>query len=139
MSIQEREAVVRRWMEAWNTQDLDASVELLEPEFVRHDANLPEVVGPEAQRAFLAGIYQSFPDIHVEPQQVIAQGDLVTVRLSVHGTHRGEFLGVPATGQEIKIQSVDIFRVPDGKIAEQWVLMDALGLMQQLGAIPSPT
>jgi steroid delta-isomerase-like uncharacterized protein len=97
------------------------------------------VVGPEAQRAFLAGIYQSFPDIHVEPQHVIAQGDLVTVRLSVHGTHRGEFLGVPATGQRINIQSVDTFRVSDDKIAEQWVLMDALGLLQQLGAIPSPT
>jgi steroid delta-isomerase-like uncharacterized protein len=114
-------------------------VELLEPEFVRHDANLPEVVGPQAQRAFLAGVYQSFPDIRVEPQQVIAQGDLVAVRLAVYGTQRGEFLAVPATGQEVKFQSVDVFRVSDSKIAEQWVLMDALSLMQQLGAIPSPT
>jgi steroid delta-isomerase-like uncharacterized protein len=139
MSTQEREIVVLRWIEAWNLQDLDASAELLEPEFVRHDANLPDVVGPQAQRAFLAGVFRSFPDIRVDPQQIIAQGDLVAVRLTVQGTHRGEFLGVPATGQEVKIQSVDVFRVPDSKIAEQWVLMDALGLMQQLGAIPSPT
>jgi steroid delta-isomerase-like uncharacterized protein len=139
MSEQDREAAVRRWLEAWNTHDLNASQSLLEPGFVRHDANLPEVNGPHEQRSFLAGVFQAFPDIRVEPQQLISQGDLVAVRLTVQGTHRSEFLGVPATGRQIMIQSVDIFRVTNDKIAEQWVLMDALGLMQQLGAIPSAT
>ena len=88
MSVRDPETVVRRWLEAWNNQDLDASQELLEPGFVRHDANLPEVNGPQEQRSFLAGVFQAFPDIHVEPRQMIAQGELVAVRLSVRATHR---------------------------------------------------
>ena len=139
MSEQDREAAVRRWLEAWNTHDLNAGQNLLEPGYVRHDANLPEVSGPDAQRSFMAGIFRAFPDIRVEAQQLISQGDLVAVRLTVQGTHRDEFLGIPATGRQIMIQSVETFRVTNDKIAEQWVLMDALGLMQQLGAIPSAT
>jgi predicted ester cyclase len=61
------------------------------------------------------------------------------VHFTVQGTHRGEFMGMPATGREIMIQGVDIFRLVGDKIAEQWVVMDVLGLMQQLGAVPIPT
>jgi steroid delta-isomerase-like uncharacterized protein len=139
MATQEHEQMVGRWFEAWNAQDVDAAVSLLSTDYVRHDANLPEVVGPSAQRDFLLGVFHAFPDIQIEAQQLIAQGDSVAVRLLVRGTHHGEFLGVPATGRSITIQSVDVFRLADGKIAEQWVLMDALSLMQQIGAIPSPT
>jgi steroid delta-isomerase-like uncharacterized protein len=138
MSVEEQEAAIRRWIEAWNTQDLDAAEELLAPEYVRHDANLPEVVGPRAERDFLAGLFRAFPDIHLQPEQLIAQKDLVAVHAIVRGTHRDEFMGIPATGREITIQAVDIFRLTGSKIAEQWVVMDALGLMQQLGAIPGP-
>ncbi len=139
MAAQEHEQIVRRWFDAWNTQDVETAISLLSTDFVRHDANLPEVVGPPAQREFLLGVFRAFPDIRIEAQQFIAQGDNVAVRLMVRGTHRGEFLGVPATGHGIAIQSVDVFRQADGKIAEQWVLMDALGLMQQIDAIPNPT
>ncbi len=139
MSVQEHEAVIRRWIEAWNAHDLDAADRLLSPDFVRHDANLPEVLGPAAQRDFLRGVFRAFPDIRVEPQQLITEGDLVAARLVVTGAHRDDFLGIPATGRKMAIQSVDFFRLTEGKIVEQWVVMDALGLMQQLGAVPSPT
>jgi steroid delta-isomerase-like uncharacterized protein len=139
MSVEEQGAVIRRWIEAWNAHDLDAADGLLSKDFVRHDDNMPEVLGPAAQRDFLCGVFRAFPDIHVEPEQLIAEGDLVAAHLAVTGTHRDDFLGIPATGRKMAIQSVDIFRLTDGKIVEQWVVMDALGLMRQLGAIPSPT
>jgi steroid delta-isomerase-like uncharacterized protein len=138
MSVQEHQTTVRRWIEAWNTQDLDAVEDLVVAEFVRHDANLPEVVGPAAQRDFMLGVFGAFPDIQFELQQFIAQGDLAVAHMRVRGTHRGEFLGISATGRTIAIQSVETFRLADGKVAEQWVLMDALGLLQQLGAVASP-
>ena len=80
----------------------------------------------------------AFPDLHLQPEHLIAQNGLVAVRFSVRGTHRGEFLGVPASGREVRFESMEVFRLASGKIAEQWVVMNALGLLQQLGAIPSP-
>jgi steroid delta-isomerase-like uncharacterized protein len=139
MSVAEQRSVIQRWIAAWNAKDLDAAVELLAEEYVRHDANLPEVVGPHAQRDFLAGLFMAFPDLNLQPERLIAQENLVVLHFTVQGTHRGEFMGMPATGREVMIQGVDIFRLIGDKIAEQWVVMDVLGLMQQLGAIPIPT
>src|SRR4029453_1650566 len=69
-------AAIRRWVAAWNTQDLDAAEELLAPEFVRHDANLPDVVGPQAERQLIAANLAAFSDLHFEIEQLIAEGDL---------------------------------------------------------------
>ena len=60
------------------------------------------------------------------------------MHLTANGTHRGEFIGIPATDREVTVQAVDIYRLADGRIAEQWVIIDVWGLMQQLGAIPGP-
>jgi C-1 hydroxylase len=139
MSVSDNEVAVRRWIDAWNVQDPEAAGNLLSPDFVRHDANVPEVVGAAAQQEFLRGVFSAFPDIQIEIQQLVAQGDTVAARLLVRGTHRDEFLGIPATGRGIKVQSTETYRLADGKIIEEWVVMDALGLMQQLGAIPGPT
>lgn len=139
MSVAEQRSVIQRWIAAWNAKDLDAAVELLAEEYVRHDANLPEVVGPRAQRDFLSGLFMAFPDLNLRPERLIAQENLVVVHFTVQGTHRGEFMGMPPTEREIMVQGVDIFRLIGDKIAEQWVVMDVLGLMQQLGAVPIPT
>ena len=138
MSAEDQNAIVRRWVDAWNKQDLDVAESLLTPDYVRHDANLPEMNGPAAQREFIAGILSAFPDLDLQVDQFITQDDLVAARVSLRGTHRGEFSGVPATGNEVAFESVEIFRLAGGKIAEQWVVMNAMGLFQQLGAIPSP-
>jgi steroid delta-isomerase-like uncharacterized protein len=84
-------------------------------------------------------LFMAFPDLNLRPERLIAQENLVVVHFTVQGTHRGEFMGMPATGREVMIQAVDIFRLKGDKITEQWVVMDALGLMQQLGAVPIPT
>ena len=138
MSVEEQNAVIGQWIEAWNKQDLDAAEDLLAPDYVRHDANMPDVDGPKAELEFIAGVVSAFPDLYLRAEQVIAQDELVAARLSLRGTHQGEFLGVPATGREVAFESMEVFRLASGKIAEQWVVMNALGLFQQLGAIPSP-
>jgi steroid delta-isomerase-like uncharacterized protein len=138
MTAAEHKAVVRRWVAAWNAQDLDAAEALLAPEYVRHDANLPDVVGPQAERQFIAGALGAFPDLHFDIEQLVAEGDLVMGRYTARGTHLGTFLGVPATGRTVVFQAVESYRLAGGRIAEQWVVMDALGLLQQLGAVPGP-
>ena len=138
MPAEDAKAVIRRWLEAWNTQDLDAAEELLAPEFIRHDAKRPDVVGPPAERQHIAEDLAAFPDLHFEIEQLITEGDLVAARYRVQGTHRGEFLGIPGSGRQVTIQAAESYRLSGGKIAEQWVVMDVLGLLQQLGAVPGP-
>ena len=135
---EDHKTIIENWINAWNTHDLGAAKEVLAPGYVRHDANLPDVVGSEAQLEFLAGIFSAFPELHFQTEQLIAENDLVVARLIVQGTHRGEFMGVAATGRQVKFQAVDIYHLGGNKIVEQWVIMDALGLLQQLGAIPGP-
>jgi steroid delta-isomerase-like uncharacterized protein len=137
MSAEENKQVIRRWLEAWNTNDLDAAEGLLQDDYVRHDSNLPDIVGPQAERQFVATALAAFPDLRFEAQHLVAEGDLVVSRLTAQGTHRGEFMGVPASGRHVDFQAVETFRLGDGKIAEQWVVMDVFGLLQQLGAIPT--
>jgi steroid delta-isomerase-like uncharacterized protein len=137
MSEEQNKLVIRGWIDAWNANDLDAAEGLLEDGFVRHDSNLPDVVGPQAQRQFIATALAAFPDLHFDAEQLVAEGDLVMGRLRVRGTHRGEFMGVPPSGRPVDVQSTETFRLSKRKIAEQWVVMDVLGLLQQLGAIPT--
>ncbi|MGZ3598475.1 MAG: ester cyclase [Ktedonobacterales bacterium] len=80
---------------------------------------------------------RAFPDLHVTIDDVIAAGDRVAVRFTSHGTQRGAFAGLPATGQEVTVPSYLIARIADGKIVEQWGLDDRLGMLQQLGIIPA--
>ena len=138
MSAPESEAVIRRWIDAWNAHDVAAAGQLLAPDFVRHDASMPDVAGPAAQQDLLRQIFAAFPDLSLEITQLIAQDDAVAARLLVRGTHRAEFLGIPATDRAVEFQAVDVFRLSGGRLGDQWVLMDSLGMMQQLGAIPAP-
>ena len=137
MSVEEQNAIVNQWIEAWNKQDLAAARNLLTPDYKRHDANLPDLDGPAAGVDFIATCIDGFPDIHLNIEQLIVQDEHVAARLTVRGTHQGPFMGVPATGRAATVEVTDIYRLADGKIAEQWVMMNAMGLMQQLGVIPS--
>ena len=79
----------------------------------------------------------AFPDIHWVLEEMVAEGDMVVSRFTWTGTHRGEFLGIPATGKAVNGKGVVIDRVKDGMMAESRILMDSLGLMQQLGVVPA--
>ena len=137
MSVEEQSAIVHRWIEAWNKQDLAAASDLLTPDYKRHDANLPDVDGPEAGVEFITTCLTGFPDIQFDIEQLIVQDQHGAARLTARGTHLGPFMGVPATGRKATVEVTDVYRLADGKIAEQWVIMNAMGLMQQLGVIAS--
>lgn len=136
MVDEDAKAVVRRWCAAWNQHDVEAAVALLSEAYVRHDANLPEVIGPDAQRQFMQGLFAAFSDMALEEQAIIADGDLVALRLLISGRHTGEFLGIAATDRQVSFQAVDVFRVEGAALAQQWSILDVLGLLRQLGALP---
>lgn len=136
MADEDAKAVVRRWCAAWNQSDADAAVALLSESYVRHDPNFPEVIGPDAQRQFMQGIFAAFSDLALEEQMIIADGGMVAIRLQISGRHTGEFLGIAATDRPVSFQAVDVFRVEGVALAEQWAILDVLGLLRQLGALP---
>jgi steroid delta-isomerase-like uncharacterized protein len=81
----------------------------------------------------------AFPDIHWDIHEMVAEGDKVVTRFRWTGTHRDTFIGIPATGRSVTINGFVIDRLEAGKMAESRILMDTLGLLQQLGAIPAPS
>jgi steroid delta-isomerase-like uncharacterized protein len=129
-------AIVRRWVQAFNEGNVDAVDELVTDSYVRHDPNSPEVRGPEQEKQLIAMYRSAFPDLHFTIEDMVAEGDKVVIRVAIHATHEGELLGIPPTEKQLTFTSTEIFRLAEGKIDEQWVNFDALGMMQQLGAIP---
>ena len=139
MSAEENKAIIRRWIEAYNERDLEAEAAVLAPGLVVHVSVAPgPLEGLEAWRQFTAPFTEAFPDLRLTIQDIAAEGDTVAARVDFHGTHRGEFQGIPPTGKEVAFSSIEIDRMVDGKVAEHWFEMDLLGLMGQLGALPEP-
>jgi steroid delta-isomerase-like uncharacterized protein len=92
----------------------------------------------DAQKQRIRALRNAFPDLRLTIDDLIAQGEKVVFRLTVHGTHQGTFMGIPPTGKNVSISAIDIVRFVDDQIVEHWGLMDSLGLMQQLGVMPKP-
>jgi predicted ester cyclase len=86
---------------------------------------------------FLQSIFEAFPNLRLDEDALTSEGGLVAVRYGVTGTHKGVFNGIPPSGTDVSFEAHDWFMVENGKITEQWVVLDALGLLQQIGAIPT--
>jgi len=138
MSAEENKARIRRGFEEMvNRGDAAVAEELLAPDYVNHA--FPGVPPGPAGLLQAVGMFRAgFPDFHVTVEELLAEGDRVATRGFFTGTHRGEFMGVPATGKAIRVGYLDLWRLEHGQAVENWVQMDLLGLMQQLGAIPAP-
>ena len=80
----------------------------------------------------------AFPDFHHTVEDLVAEGDKVVPRLTLRGTHQGDFQGLPPTGKQVTFSGINVMRLEDGKIVEHWSIGDTLGMLQQLGAIPAP-
>ena len=136
MSADENEALHRRFFEGYSGQRLEAVEELLADDFVAHFGGQP--LDRAAYFGFVRAFYAAFPDLRNTVEEQLAQGDLAASRTVWTGTHRGEFLGVPATGKQVSFEALSLSRVAGGKIAEHWFIGDLLGVLQQLGAFPAP-
>jgi len=139
MSIEENKALFRRWFDdVVNDNDYSAIDELLAPDYVSHFPGAPPV-DRDGHKGMVELFACAFPDWKEQIHDVIAEGDKVVIRVTAGGTHEGEFQGMQATGKVVTITGIGIARVENGRIAESWWDFDAMGLMQQLGAIPAPT
>jgi len=96
---------------------------------------IPE--GFEGRRMFYSAFLAAFPDLHVHIEDTLAEGDKLVMRWSAHGTHTGELMGIPPTGKQVSVGGTAIDRFENGQSVEHWEIFDQVGLMQQLGVIPS--
>ena len=139
MSLEENKAIERRFFEeVVNKGELAIIDELCAANFVDHSA--PPGIEPdrEGYKQFFAMAHSAFPDFHSTLEDMFAEGDKVVQRFTARGTHKGEFMGIPPTGKQVTITGIAIDRIAGGKIVENWVNMDMLGMMVQLGVVPPP-
>lgn len=135
------ETVLRRWFdEIWNRRNVDAVDELLAPDGVLHDAAMSagEALAGAQFKSQARALLNAFPDLHFAIDQVVAADDCAAVRVTITGTHAGPGLGVPPTGRAIRISSMSMARVRDGRLVEGWDNVDYLGLFAQLGIAERP-
>jgi steroid delta-isomerase-like uncharacterized protein len=140
MSAEVNKAIVRREVEEiFSRGNLDAADEIYAPDYVGHEPTTPEDIrGLEGAKQYAAVYREAFPDLQVTVEDQIAEGDRVATRFTARGTHQGELEGIAPTGNRVEITGIVISRVADGKIAEDWTNFDALGMLQQIGAVPQP-
>jgi steroid delta-isomerase-like uncharacterized protein len=133
-------AVARRLAQAiFSKGDMQAFDELIADAYVNHNIPVPGIPGTKAGfRQLVEATRHAFPDVEVEVQDTVAEGDLVVFHDHVTATSKGDFLGVPPNGKTIEWTEIHFLRVADGRIVEHWTNFDQLGILQQLGAIPSP-
>ena len=126
----------KRFGEIVNTGELDAFPEVVADGCVDNDPAPDQGSGPEGFKAFFTEMRTAFPDLKVEPQTMLSEGDQVAFAYTLTGTHDGEFMGVAATGKPIKVRGMQIGRFDQGKMVERWGSSDELGILKQIGAVP---
>jgi steroid delta-isomerase-like uncharacterized protein len=136
MSAEDNKAIAQRFFHALNDKNISAFDDLIAEDYIQHNPLVGQ--GREALKQFMPMYFAAFPDLRVSLEDLIADESKVVARWTMYGTHQGEFLGMPATGRKIEITGMDMWRVAGGKLAEHWDQLDNLGMMQQLGMIPTP-
>ncbi len=130
---------MRRLYELISAGAVDGFGEHLAEDFVEHEESPGLEPGKQGVVQFFRMYLAAFPDLRMEAEDVLVSGDTVVARVRATGTHRGEFMGIAATGRGVDVQLIDIIRFgEDGLAREHWGVVDALGMMQQLGAVPAP-
>ena len=144
MTTEEKQALVYRLIEAHNRQDALAAMACFAPDATNHG----RPVGREVMLRIFHSLYQAFPDYHFEVELLLVEDAWVTTEVLMTGTHQGTpdmpvlgglLTGVPPTGKPVAVQNVHLYRMAGGLIAEHRAVRDDLGMMQQLGLLPTPT
>jgi len=131
MSIEANKALARRIVdEMWNTRNLNVIDEVYAPQFGG---------GHTAAKQFIEANLAAFPDLQITIQDQIAEDDLVATRYIMRATHQGEIANIPPTGKQFEVTGIEMHRFADGKLIELWNIVDMLGILQQVGIVPSGT
>ncbi|HJV14878.1 MAG TPA: ester cyclase [Propionibacteriaceae bacterium] len=128
--------VVRRiYEDLVNGQRLDLLEDYFSPDYANH--KMPG--GREGTRQLFVVLFAAFPDVQVSIDSMCGEEDRVWVRITMRGTHRGMFMGMPGTGKTFAATTLNEVRLEDGKVVEEWGVTDTLAMMQQLGLLPEAT
>jgi steroid delta-isomerase-like uncharacterized protein len=118
----------------WNKHNIDTFDKYFASDFIVH---FPEGdMSAEQYKGLCTAYFTAFPDLHITTNDQIAEGNKVMKMWTANSTHKGDFMGIPATGKPVVVKGIEMFLIVDGKIAELWACMDNLGMLQQLGVIP---
>ena len=136
MSLEENKQLVRRYQDIYNRNDLDALTQVLADNLLtpRIMAGVPS--GLEGAKAAHRIMLKGFPDFQTTIEDLVAEGDKVAARISMRGTHTGDFVGIPPTGKRVEFTGMYVVRIENGKIAEHWGEEDSISLLAQLGVRP---
>jgi steroid delta-isomerase-like uncharacterized protein len=140
MSPEANKALIRRFVEeVLNQKNLDAIDDICSPDFVEHDPFPGQGPGAEGLKQLLAQhFFPAFPDLQWVVEEMVAEGEYVMSRSTWTGTHEAVFLGIQPTGKRVRVDAWTSDHIVDGKFTDSRLLMNALSMLQQLGAIPTP-
>ena len=126
-------ALIKRLVEEENNGNAQIVKELYDPTVKSYYPGSPAPTSQNDDYEITKAYFSAFPDLHQNLEEIIASGDKVTARFIARGTHKGDFQGIPATGNRIEVSGIIIFQIKDGKIVEEREELDSLGFMLQLG------
>jgi steroid delta-isomerase-like uncharacterized protein len=139
VSAEDNKALVRRFVdEVQSKGNTDLIYEICSPEFVNHSAPPGLPADREGIKILMTMFKGAFPDSYFSVEDMIAEGDKVVTRKTFHGTHEGEFMGIPPSGRHVNVSLIDVVRISEERVVEHWSVGDNLGMMQQLGVMPQP-
>ncbi len=142
MAVMTNQQLFQRYFdEVANAGNLELADEFFAPDYLHHDPANPDprpMLGPQAVKDHLTSLKGAFPDLVFEVEDTVSDGDQIIVRWTARGTNTGDYFGMPATGKPIEITGMNTWRTQGGKAIEGWVNRDDIGLLQQLGVIPTP-
>jgi steroid delta-isomerase-like uncharacterized protein len=128
--------IIARFYDEINAGNVGVIDELVADDFVEREEFPGISPDKEGVRQFFTIFRTAFPDMRMDPHEVLVDGDLACVRSTMSGTHEGDFMGMPPSGKRFEVTGFDLVRVRDGQVVEHWGVMDAMKMMQQLGAMP---
>ena len=137
MSEQNKANIRRFYDEVFNAGNIAVVDELVASNFVDHEEFPGLSGGRDGLKQFVTMMRTAFPDARMDVDDLIAEGDKVVARLTMSGTQRGEFAGIPASGKSMNVTTIDIIRFENGQAVEHWGATDSAKMMEQLGAMPA--
>lgn len=138
MSIEENKALTRRFYEEISKGNLAVVDELVAIDLVEHSPFVPgQAPGRQGTLELFTMMHAAFPNLRIIAEDMVAEGDKVVARGTMSGTHKGEFMGIAPTGKQITVGMIEILRIVGGTMVEHWNVVDSLGMMQQLGVVPT--
>jgi steroid delta-isomerase-like uncharacterized protein len=138
MSAEQLKVAAQNFIEkGLNQKDMSAFEAYFSPDLIDHALPPGLPLGLAGRKMFGSALLAAFPDLHVHVEDLVADGEKIVTRYSVHGTHNGELMGIPPTGKAVSIGGIAIDRFENGQSIEHWEFYDQMGMMQQLGVIPA--